>query len=62
MENRYAVNISAYVYANSNEEAIIKAKELSELLNMHALEDPQAITTKLVKTPFGKSSEKQIKL
>lgn len=62
MENRYTVNISAYIYANSNEEAITKSKELSELLNLHALEDPQAITTKLTKTLFGKLPEEQIKL
>lgn len=59
-EKRYAVQISAYVYADSDEQAKVIASKYCDAINQ--LNDAKATTDVLVEIPFGSMSPRHIRL
>jgi predicted DNA-binding ribbon-helix-helix protein len=57
---RYAVELDAYLWASSEEEAKQKAMKMAELLR--SLDDNHARPIKLVEAEFGKLPSKSIEL
>lgn len=59
-EKRYAVQISAYIYANNDEQAKVIASKYCNAINK--LDDVDATADVLVEIPFGSMSPRHIKL
>lgn len=59
-EKRYVVQISAYVYADNDEQAKVIASKYCDAINQ--LDDVKATTDTLVEAPFGSMSTRNIRL
>lgn len=59
-EKRYAVQISAYVYADNDEQAKVIASKYCDVINQ--LNDAKATADVLVEIPFGSMSPRHIRL
>ena len=58
MEKRYTVKLDAYLYAENDQEAKIKAAKLAELLQ--TVEDNNAQVIELKETPYGSFTSREV--
>lgn len=58
METRYTVKLDAYLYAENDEHAKIKAEKLAEFLRN--LEDNDAEVVELTETPFASLATRKV--
>ena len=58
MEKRYTVKLDAYLYAENDEQAKIKAAKLAELLQN--FEDNNAQVIELRETPYGSLTSREV--
>ena len=58
MEKRYTVKLDAYLYAENDQEAKIKAAKLAELLQN--FEDNNAQVIELRETPYGSLTSREV--
>ncbi len=58
MEKRYTVKLDAYLYAENDQEAKIKAAKLAELLQ--TFEDNNAQVIELKETPYGSLTSREV--
>ena len=58
MEKRYTVKLDAYLYAENDQEAKIKAAKLAELLQN--FEDNNAQVIELKETPYGSFTSREV--
>ena len=60
MEKRYTVKLDAYLYAENDQEAKIKAAKLAELLQN--FEDNNAQVIELKETPYGSFTSREVEI
>ena len=53
MENRYVVTVQAYIYANSDKEAIAKSDAFAAEINTKITEDHKAEAIEVLSAAFG---------
>ena len=58
METRYTVKLDAYLYAENDEQAKIKAAKLAEFLQ--TFEDNNAQVIELKETPYGSLTSREV--
>lgn len=61
-ERRYAANISIYVYAKDDNEAVQKANMIARGIDGLVDDECRGEVTELVEIPFGSMQARQIKL
>ena len=60
MKKRYTVKLDAYLYAENDQEAKIKAAKLAELLQN--FEDNNAQVIELKETPYGSLTSREVEI